>query len=242
MDAITPTIETRRYPAQVLTDRHAFHQVLLGLDGNVEVETPAGGVHVTRGVWVPIAAGDVHHYVAVGVHNCRVLDLPVAWCETLELGDLAGRSPRRLPEALVAQADALAASRPAALARWLDAALAAGGARPRAPRLRLVRLLPRVQTDLSHPWRIREMAVACSLSEAAFARQFRALTGRTPHDWLLEQRLKRACRLMSDRQASLTDIALACGFGDAAHFSRAFRQAYDCPPRAWRRSRLPARR
>lgn len=242
MPTPTPTIESRRYPTRVLTDRHAFHQMLLGLEGCVEVETSADCVHVTRGVWMPIAAGTVHHFVAAGTHNCLVLDLPVAWCEALELDVLAEGAPRRLPEPLVRRAGALAPHRLPALADWLGLALEAGGAQPRVLRLRLIRLLPRVLADLAHPWRIREMAACCCMAEAVFARQFRALTGQTPHAWLLEQRLKQASGLMGDRRASLTDIALACGFGDSAHFSRAFRQAHSCSPRAWRRLHTGQRR
>lgn len=237
-----PTVENRRYPAQVLTHRHEFHQMLLGMEGGVEVDMPAGCVHVRRGVWVPIAAGAVHYSVAVGRHNCLVLDLPVAWCETLQLDELAEQRPRYLPEPLVRRAGALATLPPPALAEWLGLALEAGDTRPRAIRLRLIRLLPRVLADLAYPWRIREMAACCFMAEAAFARQFHALTGLTPHAWLVEQRLSEARRLMADCRASLTDIALACGFGGSAHFSRAFRQAHGCSPRLWRRlhhSRAP---
>ncbi|HET8789691.1 MAG TPA: AraC family transcriptional regulator, partial [Modicisalibacter sp.] len=123
-----------------------------------------------------------------------------------------------------------------ALAGWLSEALGGDAGRVVAPRLRLLRLLPTIEADLARPWRIREMASYCHLAEAAFARQFRALTGQSPHAWLVERRLIRACELMGDCQASLTEIALVCGFGDAAHFSRVFRSHHGCSPRQWRRA------
>ncbi|MHB0777538.1 helix-turn-helix transcriptional regulator [Halomonas sp. WWR20] len=234
MSAIRPVIEKRTYPPRVLTDRHAFHQLLLGLEGHVELEVAGRGVQVGAGVLVPIAAGDEHHYLAPGHNGCLALDLPVAWCETLEL-DIGNVSlPRRVPPLLLSQARQWVEASPIVLAGWLQMALSAPPARSASPRLRLIRLLPEVMADLARPWRVGEMAARCHLAEAAFARQFRALTGQTPHAWLTDQRLAQACRHMRDSCASLTEIALVCGFGDGAHFSRVFRRHHGCSPREWR--------
>ncbi|GAB2785333.1 hypothetical protein GCM10027040_09180 [Halomonas shantousis] len=229
-----PVIEMRRYPRRVLTDRHEFHQLLLGLEGNVELEVAGRGTHVAAGVLAPIAAGDEHHYLALGGNGCLALDLPVAWCEVLELDIGRMQMPRRVPPDLLSQARRLTEASSAVLFGWLQSAFGAPASRESSPRLRLIRLLPRVMADLAHPWRVGEMASHCHLAEAAFARQFLALTGQTPHAWLTDRRLEQACRLMGDSRASLTEIALACGFGDGAHFSRVFRRRHGCSPREWR--------
>lgn len=231
-----PELRSQVYPQRVLTDRHAYHQFLLGLEGSLELEVSGKPVHVTPGTLTPIATGEEHHYLAFGANQGLTLNLPVEWCETLALDGLVEGSPRRLSPGLVAQATLLSAQRPMELASWLVAALGNASLRVRPPRLRLIRLLPAVAANLAYPWRVRDMAARCHLAEAAFARQFRALTGQTPHAWLVAKRLEQACRMMTDRQASLTEIALACGFGDAAHFSRVFREHYHCSPRDWRRN------
>lgn len=230
-----PLVETRSYPDRVLTDRHGFHQLLLGLDGALELESSGRLAHVTRGVLTPVASGEVHHYLAPGDNRVLVLDLPEAWCEALTFEGLLAPTARRLPETLVVQGERLDGSA-TTLARWLALALEAGGRRRIPPRLKLLELLPTVRSDLARPWRVGEMARRCHLAEAVFARQFRALTGLSPHEWLVQQRLARARELLRVGNASLTEVAQACGFADSAHFSRSFRRHHGASPSEWRRS------
>jgi AraC-like DNA-binding protein len=54
---------------------------------------------------------------------------------------------------------------------------------------------------------------------------------------VLEQRLARSARELSRAQSAhltVTQIAFASGFADAAHFSRAFRRRYGVSPRDYR--------
>ncbi|MFY0991261.1 AraC family transcriptional regulator [Halomonas sp. C05BenzN] len=235
MSVARPVIETRAYPDRALTDRHAFHQLLLGLEGCVELEAGGRGVRVEPGVLAPVAAGDEHHYLAPRDNATLVLDLPVAWCEALRLEALFEGRPRRLPAALAARGVGLGARDVPALAGWLSEVLGEAAACVHEPRLRLLRLLPEIEADLARPWRVRDWANRCHLAEAAFARQFRALTGQSPHAWLVARRLRLARERMRESSASLTEIALACGFADAAHFSRVFRTRHGVSPRQWRR-------
>lgn len=232
----SPLVAVRSYPDRVLSDRHDYHQLLLGLEGGVELDVAGRGRRVEPGVLVPIPAGDTHHYLAPRDNRTLVVDLPVAWCETLALD--AGLTPqvRRLPPSLMAGARRLEEGDPAALAAWLGRALRVPAHTTGEPRLRLLRLLPEIEADLARRWRVRDWAARCHLAEAVFARQFRALTGRSPHAWLVERRLAKAMALMRETPASLTEIALACGFGDAAHFSRTFRDRHGRSPRAWRQA------
>lgn len=69
-------------------------------------------------------------------------------------------------------------------------------------------------------------------------------TGTTVSREIWERRLRRAaldlCSLRDARRTVL-DIALSVGFSDAAHFSRAFRRRFGCPPSEWRSQRLVPR-
>ena len=60
---------------------------------------------------------------------------------------------------------------------------------------------------------------------------------RTVSDWIWSRRLEKARRDLLDpllARESITQIALACGFGDLAHFSRRFKAAYAMSPREYR--------
>lgn len=65
-----------------------------------------------------------------------------------------------------------------------------------------------------------------------------AEVGQTPSDCLWQRRLDLAHRHLIDAtdQRKISDVAFALGFSSSAHFSRLFRQRYDCTPRELRLS------
>lgn len=70
------------------------------------------------------------------------------------------------------------------------------------------------------------------LDRYELARQFRRLTGTSPHRFLVMRRLDRAKRLIA-RGHRLADAALDAGFADQAHFTRHFRGAFGMTPGRW---------
>ena len=86
------------------------------------------------------------------------------------------------------------------------------------------------------PISIDELAAACRLSKSHFARAFKITMGLPPHRWLLESRVERAKRLMTESHHGLAHIALTCGFADQSHFARVFCRFVGCPPGSWRRA------
>ena len=80
-----------------------------------------------------------------------------------------------------------------------------------------------------------KVAEECGLSVRHLARAFRQSTGVPPHRWLLNRRVERAKELLPDSKLTLSDVALACGFGDQSHFTRSFTAAVRLSPGLWRR-------
>ena len=97
---------------------------------------------------------------------------------------------------------------------------------------------PTVFAAASMKTALDEVASACNLSRGTFLRSFRETTGKTPHQWLTQQRVEKARALLLDSTMPLSEVASACGFSDQSHFTRVFSVATGATPGVWRRSRL----
>jgi AraC-like DNA-binding protein len=86
---------------------------------------------------------------------------------------------------------------------------------------------------------LADVAQECRLSVSHFSRAFRKSVGVAPHGWLLDRRVELAKDLLRDREASLSGVALRCGFADQSHFTRVFTQRAGVSPGAWRRGVAP---
>jgi AraC family transcriptional regulator len=65
------------------------------------------------------------------------------------------------------------------------------------------------------------------------SRQFHQYFGCTISEYVRRVRIARAQSLLARGQASVAEIALACGFCDQSHFTTAFRRLSGVPPRQW---------
>ncbi len=79
-----------------------------------------------------------------------------------------------------------------------------------------------------------ELAKFVGLSRRQLERLFKDYLGRTPSRYYLDLRLDRARRLLTHTSLSIMEVAVACGFISAAHFSRSFAARFGYPPRAVR--------
>ncbi|MEH0930609.1 GlxA family transcriptional regulator [Micromonospora sp. CPCC 205558] len=93
---------------------------------------------------------------------------------------------------------------------------------PEAPTLEPV--LEWLMGHLDRTITVEELAARAGMAPRTFARRFRAETGTTPHDWLTNQRVLLARRLLEETPLSVEAVADQSGFSDAAalrhHFSR----------------------
>ncbi len=94
-----------------------------------------------------------------------------------------------------------------------------------------------VEQHYGERFSLGELARAAALSPATLNRRFREIMACTPMEYVQKERLRRATLLLGDRSLALglAEIAGRCGFVDAPHFSRLFRQACGLSPREWRR-------
>lgn len=104
-------------------------------------------------------------------------------------------------------------------------------------------LLSWMMGHLGRPVTVEDLAARAHMAPRTFARRFRAETGTTPHDWLTNQRVLLARRLLEETELPVESVATHSGFGDAAamrhHFSRrlgatphSYRSTFRATPRA----------
>ena len=93
-----------------------------------------------------------------------------------------------------------------------------------------------IAANLDRDVPLRALAELARLSVDHFVRAFRAATGKTPHRFVLDQRLGHAAPMLKSGRAPIADVARACGFRSAAHFSVKFRARFGVTPSQYRRS------
>jgi transcriptional regulator GlxA family with amidase domain len=105
-----------------------------------------------------------------------------------------------------------------------------GGLSPRALR----RVREYVQAHLDETISVEALAGIARLSKYHFARAFKQSEGVTPHDYVVQSRVRRARELIAGTNLPLSQIALACGFADESHLARRFREHVDITPSSYR--------
>jgi transcriptional regulator GlxA family with amidase domain len=105
-----------------------------------------------------------------------------------------------------------------------------GGLPPRA--LRRVRefIEERLEENIS----IQALASIAGLSMYHFARSFKQSEGMTPHEYVVQCRVRRAKDLLTETDLPLSEIALASGFSDQSHCARRFREHVGVTPSSYR--------
>jgi len=96
--------------------------------------------------------------------------------------------------------------------------------------------LASLQAHIDEPLTVEELARRAAMSPRTFARRFRAVTGTTPHQWLVRQRVLYAQRLLETTDESVDRVAALAGFGSAAALRPHFQRIVRTSPLAYRRT------
>jgi AraC family transcriptional regulator len=119
-------------------------------------------------------------------------------------------------------------SAPQRPARRMDAAL---------PRARLRAVVEYIEGHVHTALTLEQMAAVAHLSAYHFARQFKAATGLSPHQYVIARRVERAQQLLREGDdLSLAAVAAGAGFSDQSQFSHHFKRRLGMTPGQFRRS------
>jgi AraC family transcriptional regulator len=103
------------------------------------------------------------------------------------------------------------------------------------PQLR--RVMEYITANLDRDISLEEIAREANQSPFHFARSFRAVTGQTPYQYLIDQRMARAKLLLKTRDWPVQEIAHMTGFQSPVNFVRTFRLRVGQTPGEWRKGR-----
>jgi len=95
-----------------------------------------------------------------------------------------------------------------------------------------------MEANLEEPISLDELSRYVGISRRQLERLFQKHLSCVPTRYYLNLRLNRARLLLLQTSKSIVDIALACGFISAPHFSKCYRDMFGIPPRDERR-KLP---
>lgn len=93
-----------------------------------------------------------------------------------------------------------------------------------------------IENNLDENLDVQRLSNVLGLSAAHFSRQFKAASGRAPHQFILELRLERAKRLLRNTTNPIAQVALECGFSHQEHLTNVFRRKIGMTPAEFRRS------
>lgn len=100
------------------------------------------------------------------------------------------------------------------------------------PRFREIR--DRLRRECVGEFHIAALAAETNLSPERFAALYRKFFDKSPYAELIDARLLAARRLLCTTNATIKEIAAACGWRDQYYFSRLFKEKYAVPPKIFR--------
>jgi len=98
------------------------------------------------------------------------------------------------------------------------------------------RAVLRMQQNLEHPKTVEDLARELGVGRRTLERRFLADLGQTPLKVYLDLRLERALQRLRGSEASVTEVALACGFCDGPHLSRTLKAERGVTPAEYRKA------
>ncbi|MGQ9366501.1 GlxA family transcriptional regulator [Azospirillum sp. ST 5-10] len=107
---------------------------------------------------------------------------------------------------------------------------------------RLLKAMEAMEAAIETPLTSARIAAVAGLSQRHLERLFARHLGTTLADHYLGLRLDHARALLRQTTLSLAEVAVACGFASASHFSRRFKGRFGHPPGAERPRALPPQR
>lgn len=102
------------------------------------------------------------------------------------------------------------------------------------PKYKMSRVLDYITAHLQDPICLKDLADIAGMSQYYFCRMFRQTMGIAPFEYVRQQRIEKAKKLLEQTNLSILEVGMQCGFTSPSHFSRQFRHTAGVTPKAYR--------
>ena len=94
-----------------------------------------------------------------------------------------------------------------------------------------------LENDTSLSLSVLEIAKMCNVSQNYFCRLFKAYSGMTPQEYILNTKIEKAKVLLNETSLSVYEVSLQCGFQDSSYFCRLFKKKTGVSPKIFKKTK-----
>ncbi|WP_209400362.1 AraC family transcriptional regulator [Pseudozobellia sp. WGM2] len=95
---------------------------------------------------------------------------------------------------------------------------------------RFAYIIEYIRQNLARSLTVKELSEKAYMSESNFYRVFKQELGQSPIDFINEERIALATKLLENKEYNLTDVFLSCGFKNRSYFNRMFKRLTGTSP------------
>ena len=102
------------------------------------------------------------------------------------------------------------------------------------PKYKLKQATDYIDTHLNENIKVFDLANIVNISQYYFCHLFKQSTGISPYQYIIQQRIAKAKKLLKQRKLSLVEVALECGFTSQSQMTQHFRRCVGLTPNVYR--------
>ena len=104
-------------------------------------------------------------------------------------------------------------------------------------KLLLEKAVKAVEDNLTEPdFDVTALADAMNMSRSTLTRKLKAITGRTPLDFIRNIKMKHARHMLEDKDKSVTEVAATLGYFNRKYFTTCFKEEFGMTPSEFQKS------
>jgi AraC-like DNA-binding protein len=252
---VKPSLSIRSYTRTMCMHAHDYYQLVLPLNGHIDISlnTFSGCVGVGEGIC--IAPGAIHGFTADEQAKFIVADLPsvpgnIAGGTLFAEGSLPAEGSDPAKGAPIFQIStpmqAFLAYVEVQLTHHITddendamlslfSALLAQQQRGVATDKRIIPVLSCIHQDVAYPHTITSLAKIACVGATQFKKRFIAATGMGLREYLINVRMEKARALLSNTDMPIIAVAVNVGYDDVSAFTRRFKHHVGMPPTHFKR-------